>query len=311
MRIICDSPTYAGRLFPEVEAWSPADRSFSREGGDAARLVSRFLGNGPLWTASAEGFGFRVALLRQFAPLSQYDTMLDLARTRAGLPDGLLCLAEAGRGFHGQRGRSWTAEPGNLHLTVFFQLGVPARGFHALWPALAAVSCVEAIDGLKGLRGRAGIKWVNDILIDGNKTAGFLAFSQIRDDRVEAALLGIGINVLKAPGKMSGPFASRATCLKEFCADAGAGLEARVLNLILRRLTWNVTRLKRGEGPDLVRLYKRRSVFVGRKVRILAEDEENSGEIAAGVVSAVGDDLELYLAGRKEPVRRGRLVFDE
>jgi biotin-(acetyl-CoA carboxylase) ligase len=310
MRIFCDSPAYAERLFPEVEAWAPADDSLSREDGDMARLVSRFLGKGPLWTATAEGFGFRIALLRRFAPLSQYDAMLDLARTRAGLPDGLLCLAGAGRGFHGQRGRRWTAEPGNLHLTAFFQLGVPARGFHALWPALAAVSCVEAIDRLKGLRGRAGIKWVNDILIDGNKAAGFLAFSQIRDERVEAALLGIGINVLKAPGTIASPFVSRATCLKEDCAESAAGLEARVLNLILRRLTWNVARLKRGEGPDLVRLYKRRSVVVGRKVRILAEDEGDPGEIAAGVVSAVGDELELYLAGRKDPVRRGRLVFD-
>jgi BirA family biotin operon repressor/biotin-[acetyl-CoA-carboxylase] ligase len=89
----------------------------------------------------------------------------------------------AGRG---RMGRAWadTARDG-LAVTFVLEPGRPER--LAIVTAVATACGVEAVLG-----GRAvvGIKWPNDVLVDGRKIAGVL----IEQDR-DRALIGIGINV--------------------------------------------------------------------------------------------------------------------
>ena len=60
--------------------------------------------------------------------------------------------------------------------------------------SLAVVHSIEAVTGLK-----PQIKWPNDVLINGKKVCGILTETQVREERVIYAIVGIGINVsLKA-----------------------------------------------------------------------------------------------------------------
>jgi BirA family biotin operon repressor/biotin-[acetyl-CoA-carboxylase] ligase len=65
-----------------------------------------------------------------------------------------------------------------------------------LVPALALVDAVHALSGGSL---RPGIKWVNDVLLEGRKIGGALTATETQGDRVRALLLGIGLNVACRP----------------------------------------------------------------------------------------------------------------
>ena len=66
-----------------------------------------------------------------------------------------------------------------------------------------------------------------------------------------------------------------------------------------------------GQKSELIDRYRERSVVVGKEVRVCVDDASSpSKTIAEGKVQNIGDNLELYLAGRDAPVTRGRLILE-
>ena len=65
-----------------------------------------------------------------------------------------------------------------------------------------------------------------------------------------------------------------------------------------------------GEYRGLLERYKNRSLVIGRDVVLCSEGSEREAEtIAEGKVVALGDDLELFLDSRAEPIHRGRVML--
>jgi BirA family biotin operon repressor/biotin-[acetyl-CoA-carboxylase] ligase len=58
---------------------------------------------------------------------------------------------------------------------------------------LASLAVVESIRTVTGLE--SGIKWPNDVLINGKKVCGILIESDVRGDRVDYSIVSPGINV--------------------------------------------------------------------------------------------------------------------
>ncbi len=79
-------------------------------------------------------------LLSEFSARSQYDQLIELVRSGVELPDRLACLSGSGLDFHGFKGRSWVAVPGNIHLAVHF---APARALVRFGPAFTALATLE------------------------------------------------------------------------------------------------------------------------------------------------------------------------
>ncbi|MBD3220918.1 hypothetical protein GF314_06710, partial [bacterium] len=98
------------------------------------------------------------------APRSQYDALLEAVRAGGGVPAPLAALALTGERFHGNRGRPWVAERGNLHLSCVVPVDLPAAASAAALAAIPAVAVCEAIAGECGDR-PPRIKWVNDVLV--------------------------------------------------------------------------------------------------------------------------------------------------
>jgi len=286
--------------------------------GDQA--LWRALGRGErLWRGTspdpgAPGFWSRALIVAE-APASQFDALRESLAGGLELPGPTACVALAGRGFHGQRGRPWASAPGNLHLcAVFPEPGLAAGELPSL-PMLPVVALVDAIRALTRESLRPGIKWVNDVLVDGRKVGGVLTATQTQGDRVSSVLLGIGLNVATAPAVPPTPFVPSVGCLAEAgarltWADAAAG----VLTALGRRLTELV-----GHGPAaLLEAYRDASLVIGREVCVFADSEP--GETTAGRRSAPGHrgkvrgiaaDLSLTLEGVEAPVASGRLAFAE
>jgi biotin-(acetyl-CoA carboxylase) ligase len=290
-----------------ADALPPADRAVWRALGTDARVW-----RGPGLDPGPPGFWSR-ALIVAAAHSSQFDALRDSLADGLELPGPTACLALTGRGFHGQRGRPWAALPGNLHLcTVFPRPDLAARELPSL-PALPVLALVDAIRALAGGTLRPGIKWVNDVLVQGRKVGGVLTASQTQGDRVSSVLLGIGLNVAAAPPVPPTPFVPRVASL----ADAGvAATWAEAAVAVLRALGTRLIDLV-GDGPSgLLDDYREASLVIGREVCIVPEAVATtaglpSSSVIRGTVRAIAADLSLTLDGVEAPVTRGRLAFAE
>ncbi len=107
--------------------------------------------------------------------------------------EGALILAESQTQGKGRLGRHWVSPPGvNLYASFILRPTIEAPQAPLL-TGLAAVCVARAIEALSRLK--PTIKWPNDIMIQGKKTAGILTEASIRREKVDYLILGIGINV--------------------------------------------------------------------------------------------------------------------
>jgi BirA family biotin operon repressor/biotin-[acetyl-CoA-carboxylase] ligase len=293
-----------------AEPWAPIAPSSAP---DVRRLCQHLFGTGGVLQSAVEtGFCWRHLFVVEFAARSQFDLLVELSRDRGAVPDGTVCLAATGREFHGFKNRSWSALRGNLHLSMYVAPARRIENFATAFTVLAAVSVVEAIDCVRGLRNRAGIKWVNDILIEGAKVSGVLAYTQRMKEAVKGAVLGIGLNVETAPRVEPTPFVPAAASLRDFVPEAESCNQELVFGGLLRALDRNYRLLLGGGYRQLLERYRQRSLVVGRAVKICSEDSDATRRvIAAGRVTGMGDNLELFLEGLNRPISMGRLVLED
>lgn len=111
----------------------------------------------------------------------------------SGVQAPFVVLAEAQTSGRGRRGRAWVSPPAqNLYYTLALTItGGPQR--------LSGLSLVVGLAVMHALRQmgvvRAGVKWPNDIYVDGKKIAGILL--ELTGDPADVChvVIGIGINV--------------------------------------------------------------------------------------------------------------------
>lgn len=316
MRMLTDDPTRAGRVAARqgwVEVPPEELRDFDRE------LWSALAQGIAPWTLqedhSPDRFWNTLALITD-APASQFDRLQEILRSGVTLPGPVACLALTGREFHGHRGRHWAVAEGNLHLSAAFAPGKRAAELGMALNMLPAVAAADAVRAATGGAVDPGIKWVNDLLVDGRKIGGVLAASQTRGDRVESAVLGIGLNIVRAPRIEPTPFVPRSGCLHDLPGGENVDL-SRVCFAVLMALAERYDRVMESGPGELLEEYRRRSAILGRRVRIWEDSTGERGEndrpppIATGIVREIGPDLSLRIEGRDEPVTKGRLAFEE
>jgi BirA family biotin operon repressor/biotin-[acetyl-CoA-carboxylase] ligase len=119
----------------------------------------------------------------------------DLAREMADKPgnEGTVIVAREQTAGRGRQGRSWFSPPDDgLYFSVI--LGSSLRPSSLPFISLAAAVAVsEALASEYSLK--PDIKWPNDVLLGGRKVCGILLESATEADRVQYAVLGIGINL--------------------------------------------------------------------------------------------------------------------
>jgi BirA family biotin operon repressor/biotin-[acetyl-CoA-carboxylase] ligase len=137
----------------------------------------------------------------------------------AGAPHGTLVTADEQTAGRGRQGRSWVAPPGRALLMSVVLRELDERT--PLSPLAAAVAVCEAFPEADG------IKWPNDVWIDGRKVAGILVEGRPREGW---AVLGIGLNVATAPDEFPVELRDVATSLR------AAGSSVRTPTEALTRL---------------------------------------------------------------------------
>jgi BirA family biotin operon repressor/biotin-[acetyl-CoA-carboxylase] ligase len=139
--------------------------------------------------------GLRTRIMgREIHLLSEIASSNTLAMEMAanGTPEGTVVIAEVQTGGKGRLGRKWISPKGNLYLSVVLRPNIPMHKapLITLMGAVAVASAIRAVCGLS-----AGIKWPNDILVDGKKVSGLLTEMSAEQDRIRHIVLGIGVDV--------------------------------------------------------------------------------------------------------------------
>lgn len=110
-----------------------------------------------------------------------------------GAPEGTLVIAEEQTGGRGRQGKRWYS-PARKGIWMSLLLR-PQRplSFAPQLTLLTAVAVCRAIRKVTGVD--AGIKWPNDLLVQGKKICGILIESVGEDERIKYCIAGIGIDV--------------------------------------------------------------------------------------------------------------------
>ena len=119
-----------------------------------------------------------------------------LAWAAQDAPDFSLILADEQTSGRGRMDRKWFTPSGSaLAMSLILHPTTIERAHPSRTTGLLALSLAESLSKL-GLAPQ--IKWPNDVLLGGRKVAGILVESSWLGDRLEALVLGMGVNVLEA-----------------------------------------------------------------------------------------------------------------
>jgi BirA family biotin operon repressor/biotin-[acetyl-CoA-carboxylase] ligase len=171
-----------------------------------------------------------------------------------GAPHGTLVTATEQSAGRGRQGRTWTAPSGSAILCSLV-IRDPPR----LLPLAAGVAVAEVVGS------GAGVKWPNDVLVDGRKLAGILVEGRPQE---RWAVLGVGVNVAVRQRDFPPELRDRAGTM-------GLGPEALepTLELLLSRLEHWID----APSAAVLEALRSRDALAGKHVRWAAGEGEAAG----------------------------------
>jgi len=171
---------------------------------------------------------------RPYRYLGRVTSTQDVLAEWREAPEGALVVAECQTRGRGRLGRPWESPPGNLYFSVLLEEADP------LLPLRAGLALIEAV-------GFGLLEWPNDLLSpDGRKMGGILV--ERSGSRV---LLGVGINVARAPIPASAAISEFKSC-------------SRVQ--LLADFLWSLENWLSRENEEVLSHWKSQNVTLGREV---------------------------------------------
>ncbi len=199
-----------------------------------------------------------------------------------GAEEGTLVVAKRQSMGKGRLGRSFFSPEGGIYMSMVLRPRIaPEKA--VLITTCAAVAVARAIGKVCGLD--AGIKWVNDIFINGKKVCGILAEAEMNPETAmpEYVVLGIGINVKKqsVPEELK----EIVGCLEEY--GMLPEKKEELLVAVWEEFGFFYEKLS---TAVYMKEYKERSILLGREVTVFAAN----GEYKA-VVSDIDEEGHLII----------------
>lgn len=227
----------------------------------------------------------------------------------AGAETGTVVVADRQTGGKGRRGRRFfSPEGGGLYMSVLLRpsLLMEQAGFITSCAAVATARAVErtVTELSPDTSLRVGIKWVNDLFLNGKKLCGILteAGTDFESGQLEYAVLGIGVNL----GKMAFPeeLRSVATSVANECGVSVP--RSRMTAAILNELEPLLEALEQpGGAAAFLPESRERSVVLGREVTVLRGNE--TFDAAAVAIDDTGALVVRTPDGRETALQSGEV----
>jgi BirA family biotin operon repressor/biotin-[acetyl-CoA-carboxylase] ligase len=213
---------------------------------------------------------------------STSDRVRELAAT--GAAEGVVVIAEAQTRGRGRLGRRWESPPHrNLYLSVLLRPPIEPGNT----PLIALVAGLATAEAVARWVPQAQIKWPNDVLIDGRKTAGILTELHADGDAL-AVIVGIGVNLNLEIDELPAELQDKATSVS---AATGQPIDrADFAATLLSQLQERYDQFRDAGFAALRRAWDDRSCLNGRRVTI-----SGAGPARSGTVLGLSDDGTLRL----------------
>lgn len=235
------------------------------------------------------------------------------SKAAAGTADGYACIAANQTAGRGRRGRSFFSPDGTgLYLSMLLRPHGLSASEAQRFTTMAAVSVCEAIEEVTGKD--PGIKWVNDIFINGRKVCGILteASLDLESSAVDYAVVGIGINLFTPEGgfpeeisSVAGAVFSEDEVSSEDFPDIRSRLAASVISHFRRRYLAACGPSGAGFASHISE-YRRRCIVTGREINVIMPGSDPRPAIALDVDDECGLKVR-YEDGTEETLRSGEI----
>jgi len=222
-----------------------------------------------------------------------------------GAPEGTIVIAESQSRGRGRLGRQWFSAPelgAYVSIILYPKIDAAAAPGLSLMTGVALAEVIASLDTMA-----VHIKWPNDCLINGRKTAGILTEVATEGGKVKYAVIGIGININHRRRDFPQDVSSGATSLRAEMKEPLRRVEFLQKFLGAFEKEYNRFR-KQGLKASHKRLI-RFSNLIGRAVALDARKRTITGTAVdidpnGNLVVDTPDGLESFAAGEVTIVKR-------
>ncbi len=249
--------------------------------------------------------------VRELDAVPSTNTLLS-SLAHKGEDGGLLVVAREQSAGRGRLFRSFfSARDAGIYMSLLLRPSPDADTLPLLTP-LTGVATLEAIREVTGRE--VGIKWVNDIFLEGKKVSGILAesgFSKNANNSLQNGffvVLGIGINLYPVetlPSSLAPIVGTLYESEEQYKAQGD--VRDALISTLLSRLSYHLGALKSRAFLDT---YRRYSTVLSRRVLVFdATDGEkrNPREAFAEAITDRAGLLVRYADGRREELTAGEI----
>ena len=216
----------------------------------------------------------------------------------------LVILARAQTAGRGRRGRAWHSPAnGNLYSTFVFrpQLDPSRLQDFTLWMGVVVCELVENF-----CRISPGLKWPNDLHLDGRKAGGMLTEARVDSDQVRDLVFGLGLNVNGRMADLPPELRRTATSLAE---ASGAPIDLnKFAAALISRVSRGYQEFLNGEYRARFRAgWERYDVLRGKPVTVVQGTHS-----IHGIAHDIADDGSLLVrtpGGTTERFRAGEVTL--
>ena len=195
----------------------------------------------------------------------------DYCETREFGEDTVI-IAREQTGGKGTKGRSFSSPRGGVYLSLVRYYPCKAENSFSLM----ITSCMAVVKTLELYGVRAGVKWPNDVFLNGKKICGILIKNSFEGENVKKSITGIGVNVNNDIPK---DLADIAINLKSVVGEVD-------IDEFYKRLIENLY------ADYSVDEYRSRNIVLGKEITVI-----KNGESRKAVAEDVAADGSLVLKG--------------
>lgn len=235
--------------------------------------------------------GFPVVLLAETVSTNE----VALEQAGKGAPPYSVVVAETQTGGRGRLGKSWQSPPGTgLYFSVILRPELPQQELPKITLAagLAVAKALEAVTNLA-----IGIKWPNDLILNGRKLGGILCeMSGMQGEGRPAVILGIGLNVNSPRSAFPTNLQDKATSL--LIATGSEHRRSDLLQAILLEVKKTIVFFEQKGFGRILAEWRQRDVTLGRELSWLTQ----GGEIVRGVSMGPDDTGQLLIRDENDRI---------
>lgn len=215
--------------------------------------------------------------------LCLYDTVestnsLAKQLAKEGAPHGTVLIADRQTAGRGRMGRQFLSPAGQgIYLSVILRPDCEATQLMHLTCAVAVAMC-DAVEKVAHVRPQ--VKWINDLILAERKVGGILTELSLDGDKVDFAVVGIGINCLQSPADFPAELRQIAGSLSMAVSQS---IDREALAAAMVDALYAMSReLISGKEAYMAR-YRADCLTIGREVAV---------HTSSGVYAAVAEDVD-------------------